>query len=248
MQLNIYKDYHDLSDHTADEIISLVKNKPNALLCLATGDSPRLAYKLMVEKAIHDKVDFSKCTFIGLDEWVGLPPANEGTCSYFLHTIIFNPLKIAASQIHLFDALSSDLKKECATMNKVIIDKGGIDLMIVGVGMNGHVGFNEPGVPESYNAHVIDLDEITQSVGQKYFSGPVTIQQGITLGLNQFLHARKAIMMASGFKKAPVMQKAIEQEININMPASIIRKHPNGVVMIDEEAASQLKTAGAAHQ
>jgi len=245
MQLKIYKDYQELSDHVADEIVSTVKNKPDAVLCLATGHSPQLAYKLMVQKVIQKKIDFSRVSFIGLDEWVGLPPSNEGTCSYFLHSLIFNDLKINPSQIHLFDALSKDLDRECETMNKTIIDKGGIDLMIVGVGMNGHVGFNEPGVPVSYNAHVIDLDDTTQTVGQKYFSSPVTITQGITLGLSQFLQAKKAIMIASGLKKAPVMQQALEDDIDINMPASIIRTHPNGVVMIDEEAASLFKSAGA---
>ncbi|MBS1597937.1 MAG: glucosamine-6-phosphate deaminase [Bacteroidetes bacterium] len=248
MHLNIYKNYQDLSEHVADEIISLVKNKPDAVLCLATGDSPRLAYKLMVERVIKEKLDFSRCTFIALDEWVGLPPSNEGTCAYFLNAIIFSPLKIDAKQIHLFNALSNDLDKECSKMNRTIIDSGGIDLIIVGVGMNGHVGFNEPGVPTNYDAHVINLDEVTQSVGQKYFSGPVAIKQGITLGLNQFLHSKKAIMIASGLKKAPVMQQALEKEINIDMPASIIRKHMNGFVMIDEDAASALKTAAASQK
>ena len=248
MRLNIYKNYQELSAQTANEIISLVKNKPDAVLCLATGDSPRLAYKLMVEKVINEKLDFSRCSFIGLDEWVGIPPTSDGTCRYFLENIIFNPLKIAPGQIHLFDALSNDLEKECDSMNKTIVNKGGIDLMIVGVGMNGHVGFNEPGVSISKNAHVIELDEITQTVGQKYFSGPVAIKKGITLGLNQFLQAKEAIMMASGSKKAAVMQKALEEEININMPASIVRKHANGIVMLDEDAASLLKTADMAQK
>jgi glucosamine-6-phosphate isomerase len=241
MQLNIYKDYNELSVHAANAIIELVKNKPHAVLCLAAGDTPRLTYSLMAKKAQEEKIDFSKCSFIGLDEWVGIPPQNEGSCRYFLQTTIFTPLQIASEQINLFDALSNDLEKECTTMNKKIIDKGGIDLMLVGVGMNGHIGFNEPGVPVSNNAHVIDLDEVTQSVGQKYFSEPVAIKKGITLGLNQLLQSRKAIMMANGLKKAPVISKTLEEEINIGMPASIIRKHAQGIVMIDKEAASALK-------
>ena len=241
MQLKIYKDYNTLSFHIAAEIIELVKNKPTAVLCLASGDTPRLAYSLMAQKAMDEKIDFSHCTFIGLDEWVGIPPQNEGSCHFFLQTNVFKPLSLSSSQIHLFNAMSGDLVQECRTMDKIISDKGGIDLMVVGVGMNGHIGFNEPGSSFDNYSHVIDLDDTTQSVGQKYFTQPVIIKQGITLGLNHFLHSRKAIMIANGIKKAGVIKKALEEEINIRMPASIIRTHSQGVVMIDEEAASLLK-------
>src|SRR5882762_2842934 len=100
MQLKIYKDYPALSLHAADEIINLVKNQPEAVLCLASGDTPRLMCRLMTEKAITEKVDFSRCTFIGLDEWVGIPPENEGSCHFFFQTQVFTPLHLSSSQIH----------------------------------------------------------------------------------------------------------------------------------------------------
>ena len=245
MQLKIYKDYNALSTAAANEIIELVKNKPDAVLCLAAGDTPRLTYSLMAKKAMDEKIDFTRCSFIGLDEWVGIPPENEGSCSYFLQTTIFTPLKIASRQINLFDALSKDPEKECVKMNMTIKEKGGIDLMLVGVGMNGHIGFNEPGVVVTNNAHVIDLDEVTQSVGQKYFSEPAEIKKGITLGFNQLLESRKVILVANGLKKAAVIRKTLEEEISTAMPASIIRTHVQGIVMIDEEAASALKNVHA---
>lgn len=248
MQLNIYKDYNELSAQAANEIIELIKIKPDAVLCLAAGDTPRLAYTLMAKKAGDEKIDFTRCSFIGLDEWVGIPPQNAGSCRYFLQTTIFTPMRIATAQINLFDAMSADLDKECVKMNTRILEKGVIDLMLVGVGMNGHIGFNEPGVLVSNNAHVIDLDEVTQSVGQKYFSEPVAIKKGITLGLNQLLQSKKAILMANGSKKATVIRRALEGEINTEMPASIIRKHTNGIVMIDEEAASLLKSEPVIHK
>ena len=240
MQLQIFKNYDELSFHAAERIIALVKNNPDAVLCLAAGDTPRLAYNLMSKKAIEEKVDFSRCTFIGLDEWVGIPPENEGSCCFFLRTNIFDPLHISSSQIHLFDALSEDLVQECSGMDKIIREKGGIDLMLVGVGMNGHIGFNEPGVSVNNYSHVIDLDEATQSVGQKYFKQTTTLKKGITLGLNHLLQAREVIMVANGLKKAEVISRALESEINTAIPASIIRTHPHGIVMIDEEAASLL--------
>jgi glucosamine-6-phosphate isomerase len=241
MQLKIYKDYHTLSSHAAAEIIGLVKNKPGAVLCLAAGDTPRLTYAFIAKKAMDEKADFTRCTFIGLDEWVGIPPGNEGSCRFFLQTQLFDPLQIAASQTHLFNALAEDLSHECATMDKIIAEKGGIDLMFAGVGMNGHIGFNEPGASVNNYSHVTDLDDTTQSVGQKYFQQPARLRKGITLGLKHFLESGKAIIIANGIKKAGVMRKVLEEEITTNMPASIIRSHAQGMVMIDEEAASLLK-------
>jgi len=238
MQLEIYKDYKELSIHAADAMLDCVQKKPSAVICLASGDSPKLAYQLFVQKVLKTKTDISACTFIGLDEWVGIPPENEGSCHNFLHIYVFTPLQLSASQVYLFDALPNDLAEECNAMDDFIADKGGIDLMVVGVGMNGHIGFNEPGVSIDNYAHVIELDEITQSVGQKYFNEPVKINKGITLGLQYLLEAELVIMLANGFKKASVIKKALEDTISTDMPATIMRMHANSIIMTDEEAAS----------
>ena len=240
MLLTIYQDYDELSAHVASEIIALVNNKPEAVLCFASGDTPRLSCQLLAARAIKEKTDFSKCTFIGLDEWVGIPPENEGSCRFFFESLLLKPLNFASSQIHLFDALSTNPLQECRKMDELILAKGGIDLMIVGVGMNGHIGFNEPGVSFSNYSHVIDLDETTISVGQKYFKGPVVLMQGITLGLKHLVESKKVFLIANGSKKAEVIKKTIESEISNDFPATIIRNHPQGVVMVDEAAASLL--------
>jgi len=241
MELKIYRDYETLSSHTADEIISVVKNKPDAILVFASGDTPRLAYRLVAEKAKSQKVDFGRVTFVGLDEWMGIPPDNPGSCHYFLYENVFNLLGTASNQIHLFNGLSKNPEKEVQKINAVISDKGGIDLMVVGVGMNGHIGFNEPGVSPDLYAHVVPLDEMTQSVGQKYFKEKMSLTHGITLGLKHLLESKKSIMIANGEKKAPIIKRALEGEISNRFPASIMRKHPNALVMIDEGAASLLK-------
>jgi len=240
MQLKIYKDHQSLSDAAANDIIELVKNKPNAVVCMASGETPRLTCKLLVEKVIKDKVDLSGITFIGLDEWVGIPPENEGSCHYFFQTEIFKPLHFSSSQVHLFDALSGNLDEECRKADMVIAEKGGIDLMIVGIGMNGHIGFNEPGVSFDNYAHVIDLDETTITVGQKYFKTPVTLQKGITLGLKHLQQSKKVLLLANGTKKAAVIKKTVEGEITDEFPASIMQTHANGFVMIDDEAGALL--------
>ncbi|MEO6719905.1 MAG: glucosamine-6-phosphate deaminase [Ferruginibacter sp.] len=240
MQLSIYKDYEELSHYAAAAIIDFVKTNPLAVLCFATGDSPRLTYKLIVEAAQAKKVDFSKCSFTALDEWVGISPENEGSCHHFLETNIFKPLQIEAANIHLFDALSDDLANECRKMDQLIQEKGGIDLMLVGVGMNGHIGFNEPGTLIDQYSHVVNLDDTTQKVGQKYFKEATQLKQGITLGLKHFLQSKKTIMLASDSKKAGIMKQVIKGEISTAVPASVIRMHLNAEIMIDEEAAALL--------
>jgi glucosamine-6-phosphate isomerase len=241
MQLTIFKDYNALSQQAAEEITALVKRKPDAVLCLASGSTPLLTCELLVQKAKAENIDLSSCTFIGLDEWVGIPPENEGSCAFFFHNQVFKHLNFSPSRIHLFNALSKNPAQECEKMDRVIFENGGIDLMLVGVGMNGHVGFNEPGVSFDLYAHVAELDETTTSVGQKYFRESTELKQGITLGLKHLLESKKVLMLANGAKKAAIMKKALEAEITNRLPAGIIRRHPHSIVMIDEEAAAMLE-------
>lgn len=242
MSLQIFPDYSSLSLHVAETIVMHLKQEPESVLCLAAGDTPRLAYTQFVQAVRRERMDISKCTFVGLDEWIGIPPGNEGSCHYFLKNNLFQPLSISPDQVHLFNALTKDVRGECAKMDAVIRDKGGIDFMLVGVGMNGHIGFNEPGVSITHYSHVVDLDETTQSVGQKYFKESTKLLKGITLGLQHLLESRKVIVMASGGKKAGIMQKALEGPVTTAVPASIIRQHPHGFTMLDQDAAALLTT------
>jgi glucosamine-6-phosphate isomerase len=241
MTVEIYKDYETLSDKAAEHICKMVSNKPQAVLCLAAGETPRLTYQLLVAKGHAQRIDFSQCTFIGLDEWVGIGPENPGSCQYFLRNQLFGPLQIHEKQIQLFNSLADNIEAECSKIDAFISEKGGIDLMLAGVGMNGHIGFNEPGVSPHLYSHVINLDATTQSVGQKYFKESTVLKKGITLGLQHLLESRQAILMASGQKKSPVIQMALEGPITPDMPASIIRNHEQAYVMLDEEASSFLK-------
>ncbi len=240
METRIFKDYEELSDTTADAILTVVKNNPMAMLCLASGDTPRLAYSIAAKRAQKENVDFSRCTFVALDEWMGIPPDNEGSCQFFLRHYLFNPLNIPEKNINFFNALSTNPEEECKKMNDVIARKDGLDLMIVGIGMNGHIGFNEPGQPFDQYAHVVDLDETSTTVGQKYFRESTQLSKGITLGLRHMLEAKKVLLIASGLKKAEIIKKTMDEEISPKVPSTSIRNHPNGYVMLDKEAASLL--------
>ena len=160
MKLKIFETYELLSLATAQEIIATVTRKPNAVLCLAGGDTPLRTYQIVVQQSREMKVDFSKIHFIGLDEWVGIGPDNPGSCQYFLRNNIFELLGISTHQIHLFDSHAQNWDTECRKMDRMIDVLGGIDLMLVGIGMNGHVGFNEPGVSLRLKSHVVELDEV----------------------------------------------------------------------------------------
>ncbi|MBS1948075.1 MAG: glucosamine-6-phosphate deaminase [Bacteroidetes bacterium] len=237
MRVRIFDDYDSLSQATASEVINLVKEKPHAVICLPSGSTPLGTCQWIVKNAQQQETDFSKCVFIGLDEWVGIGKENPGSCSYFFYHHFFDPLKIPEQQIFLFDAFAKNWSEECKKMDKTIAAKGGIDLMIVGIGMNGHIGFNEPGTSFRLLSHVTDLDETTKSVGQKYFPQKTHLSKGITLGLGHLMKANKAILIANGKNKAQIIHKALKEPVSEDMPASIMRKHSNGFFYVDKEAA-----------
>lgn len=239
MQVKIFPDHEALSSAAADIIIQLIRIKPAALLCFASGETPRRTCELLVEKSINENVDFSKCSFAGLDEWVGIPPTNDGSCHYFFQHLVLDTLQ--PQNAFLFNAISGDMEGECAKMDQFILQHGPIDLMMVGIGMNGHIGFNEPGVSVGLRSHVIDLDPTTLAVGQKYFKKKAPIRQGITLGLSYLQQSGVVLLLANGEKKSTVIHEAVEGPVTPQFPASIIQTHANSIVMIDKPAASQLK-------
>jgi len=240
MHKHIFDTPELLAQFTAGKIIDLVSKKPTAVLCMASGETPKLTNEYIVEIAKKNAVDFSAVQFISLDEWAGIPKSNRGSCYYFLNETIFEPLAINQSNIHFFDSTANDLSSECERITKIIQKLNGIDVIVVGIGMNGHIGFNEPGVYPNLFAHVIELDAVTLQVGQKYFSEPTPVQKGITLGIAQFMQSRMAILMASGSKKAAIIKKSMEQKVSVAVPASFIRQHNNGFVLLDSDAASLL--------
>jgi len=240
MRLEIAKDYQELSELVATMITDRIKEKPNSVICLASGDTLKLALRKVVDKATQQQIDFSAVQFIGLDEWIGITAETHGSCADFFNKYIFLPLGIPNNNFHLFNGTAIDLEKECKKMDEIILRLGGIDLMVVGIGINGHIGFNEPGISTSLKSHVAELQETTQSVGQKYFNSTQILKEGITLGFQHLIDSKEVILMASGVAKAQIIQKTILGEISEVVPATVIRKHPNALILIDEEAASSI--------
>ncbi|HVW95506.1 MAG TPA: glucosamine-6-phosphate deaminase [Mucilaginibacter sp.] len=240
MNVLIHKNYDGMCRAAADIIIEQIKLKSDALICLTSGDTPAGVYRMLVEDARQGKVDFSQCYFVGLDEWVGMDKNDEGSCTNFLYDAFFTPAKISPSRMMVFDAKASDLDASCAAMDAFIKEKGLLTMMLVGVGMNGHIGLNEPGADFNAYAHHSPLDPVTVAVGQKYFKSKTVLTEGITLGLQHLRDAGIPMLLASGKKKAEIIFKALNGEVTPDVPASIFQTLPSAYVMLDEEAASLL--------
>ncbi|MES2517181.1 MAG: glucosamine-6-phosphate deaminase [Bacteroidota bacterium] len=237
MTVQTFPNYDALSEATANVIIAVLKQKPDAVICIASGDTPMGVCKFLAKS---DPNLFTKCTFVGLDEWVGMDENDEGSCKYGVYQNLFMPLNLPTERIKYFDAKAPDLTAECDKINDFISSRGGLDVMLVGVGMNGHIALNEPNTPFNIYAHISDLEEITKEVGQKYFTKPTILTQGITLGLAHLQEAKLPILIANGQRKAAVIKKALTESISEQFPASIFQTIEHSLVMLDTDAAQEL--------
>ncbi|GHD63070.1 6-phosphogluconolactonase [Jeongeupia chitinilytica] len=241
MQTRILATPTELADAVAVLIADCVRAKPAAVLCLAGGDTPRAAYARLVEMHRAGEVDLSQVTYVGLDEWVGLPADYPGSCRAFMQETVFGPLAVPPERIVFYDAMADDLQAECRQIDDFLAAHGPLDLVLLGMGMNGHLGMNEPGCIVDSGSIVTELDAVTVSVGQKYFGAqqPV-LKQGITLGIGSIMQAHCAVLMVSGEKKAETVCKALQLEVGNAVPASLLRQHRHAIAMLDAAAASRL--------
>jgi glucosamine-6-phosphate isomerase len=243
MKIQVFPSYEKLSQNAAREIVNTIKQKPDAVISLASGHSPLRACQIFVDLVRREHIDVSKVVFVGLDEWLGVNPNDPGSGESFFKASIGEPLGISKNNYYLFDACATDLHQECFTMDEVIERHGGIDLMVVGIGINGHIGFNEPGVSFDLKSHVIELTETTTQVGQKYFSEAKSLKTGITLGFAHLMAARKVLLLADGNKKTAIVAQAFNGAVSREVPASILLSHANSLVMLDKDAAAGLTTS-----
>lgn len=241
MQLFISDSYESMSAKAAQEVLQLTQSHQNPLICPASGDSPSGLYKELINQVTAYQTDVTGWNFVGLDEWLGMNGNDEGSCRFHLNHQLFNPLHASQNNICFFDGRAKDLNAECDKTEDFIRTKGGIDVAITGLGMNGHVGMNEPGTPASLHSHVAEIDPATQQVGQKYFKEKAEISKGITLGIANLMEAENVMLIVSGTKKASILKKILEGEISEQLPASFLREHKNFSVYADREAAALLQ-------
>lgn len=241
MKIAIYDTYEAMSEAAADLVARQLAEKPTSVLCFPSGDSPTGMLNYLVQWANNGKIDLSQSHFVALDEWIGMDENDDGSCGYYFKHHFFNKLNKSFKSITKFNAKADNLDAECERINNFISSKGGLDIMMVGIGMNGHLGLNEPGTPVDLYAHHSALDPVTVQVGQKYFNKETVLTGGITLGLKHLAEAGKAVLIASGVKKADIIHESLQGTVTTEVPASILQKLSNAFILLDKDAASELE-------
>ena len=237
MEIKVYNDYKELSRAAADLIVQRIRTNPRATICVASGHTPVGVFECLVKDVKSNALDLSQCTFVSLDEWIGVDPTDPGSCLAMLKKDFFDRISLRKDQIRYFDVTAEDLQAECDAMNNLIASRGGLDVMLVGIGTNGHIGMNEPGSFFSDYAHISKLAQETITTGQKYFKKPTMLDKGITLGLRHFQEARLPILMANGLSKAPIIKAVTSSEATELIPATVVHLVKHSVMLLDKDAA-----------
>lgn len=241
MQIYRAKDYEDMSRKAANIIASQVVLKPDCVLGLATGSTPIGAYKNLVEKYEQGDLDFSQVTTVNLDEYKGLPRENDQSYYYFMHDNLFDHVNVKPENTHLPDGTKEDANEECARYEELIRSLGGQDLQLLGLGHNGHIGFNEPDAVFEKTTHCVDLQESTIEANKRFFASVDDVpKQAYTMGIGTIMQAKKILVVVSGEDKADTVAKAFFGPVTPEVPASILQFHKDVILVADEAALSKV--------
>jgi len=240
MNVVTVKNYHQLSVQAAQLVTDQIAKKRNTVLGLATGQTPVGMYRELVQKFQQGEIDFSQVVTFNLDEYYGLSPEHPQSYHYFMWHTFFRYINIPTENIHLLNGTAEDITGECQRYEDLIQQKGGIDLQILGIGDNGHLGFNEPAIGLNSKTHLVNLSEETIQANSKYFNtiGEVP-RQALTMGIGTIMNAEKIILLASGLKKAHVIARTIHGKVSTEVPATVLQLHQDVTIIIDQEAASE---------
>lgn len=232
MKLIEAKNYADLSRKAANIISAQVILKSNSVLGLATGSTPIGTYKQLVEWYNKGDIDFSQVTSINLDEYIGLDPSNNQSYRYFMNDNLFSHVNIPMEQTHVPNGLAKDMEKECTEYDELIRNMGGIDLQLLGIGHNGHIGFNEPDNAFEKTIHIVTLGESTIEANARFFNSIDEVpKQAITMGIKSIMQAKKILLVANGSDKEEIIKKALYGPVTPSVPASILQLHPDLTVV-----------------
>ncbi len=236
------KDYEDMSRKAANIIAAQVTIKPDGVLGLATGSTPIGTYKNLVAKYEAGDLDFSGITSVNLDEYKGLTKDNDQSYYYFMNDNLFSHVNIDKSRTFLPDGTEADSKKACEDYNAVIHSVGGVDLQLLGLGHNGHIGFNEPADHFELETHCVDLTDSTIKANQRFFASYDDVpKQAYTMGIKTIMNAKKVLVVVSGEDKADAVAKSFFGPVTPEVPASVLQLHPDCIVVADKAALSKVK-------
>lgn len=240
MEVIKVKNYEELSKVAADIIADLLKKNPKATLGLATGSSPVGLYQNLIKKYENGEISFKDVKSYNLDEYCELPRSHPESYYSFMHKNLFSHVDIKEENVHIPCSEGSDLQKLCNDYNEEL-HKASIDLQLLGIGANGHIGFNEPGTSFEQETFVVELTEKTRKDNQRFFNSLDEVPtHAMTMGIKNIMQAKKILLVASGKNKQDAVKKLLSGEVSESFPASILNKHNDVVVIIDEEAAGLL--------
>lgn len=237
MKIYKAKDYKDMSRKAANIISAQVIMKPNCVLGLATGSTPIGTYNQLVEWYNKGDLDFSEVTTVNLDEYKGLPRTNDQSYYYFMHQHLFDRVNIDPERTNVPNGMEPDAEKECGRYEELIRSLGGVDLQLLGLGHNGHIGFNEPGEAFEKETHCVDLTESTIEANKRFFASADDVpKQAYTMGIKTIMQAKKILIVVNGESKADIVERAFFGPVTPEVPASILQLH-NDVTLVGDEAA-----------
>ena len=236
------KDYYDMSRKAANIISAQVIMKPNCVLGLATGGTPVGTYKQLVEWYNKGDLDFAEVNTVNLDEYRGLPREHPESYWSFMHRNLFGLVYIRPAAIHMPAGTNMDAAAECSHYDEIIQHLGGVDLQLLGIGHDGHIGFNEPGAAFELGTHCVHLTQETIEANKRFFDNNEDLvpKEAYTMGIKTIMQARKVLMVANGVGKADIIKKAFFGPVTPEVPASILQMHPDFTLVLDAEAASKL--------
>ncbi|URZ18351.1 glucosamine-6-phosphate deaminase [Clostridium felsineum] len=241
MKIVTVDDYSEMSKFAAKIVASQVILKDNSVLGLATGDTPLQMYRELINLYNEEELDFSKITTFNLDEYYGISEDNPHSYHYYMKNNFFKFINIADSNINILDGKTKNIEDECKAYDNKIAAAGGIDLQVLGIGVNGHIGFNEPDVNFEAETHLVKLDKKTVESNARFFASKEDVPiSALSMGIKTIMQSRKILLLASGPKKAEAVFKMLKEKISPELPASILQLHNDTTVIVDKAASSML--------
>ncbi len=235
--------YDMISKRAAAMVASQVTVKPKSVLGLATGSTPVGMYQELVKMYQKDEVDFSDIRTFNLDEYFPIQQDNEQSYAYYMNQNLFSHINIKKESIHIPNGATSDVGIECDVYDKAMEDAGGIDLQVLGIGNNGHIGFNEPNLHFETGTHVVELDAGTIQANARFFQSESEVpRQAISMGIRNIMNAKKIVLLANGAAKADIMEKMLYGEVSPHVPASVLQLHRDVTVLLDQEAGAKIRS------
>lgn len=241
MKIYRAKDYDDLSRKAANIISAQIIMKPDCVLGLATGSSPVGTYRQLTEWYEKGDLDFSQVSSVNLDEYKGLAPENEQSYRYFMNKNLFDHVNIDKNHTFVPNGLAEDDEEECRRYDDLIRSLGGVDLQLLGIGHNGHIGFNEPDNAFEKGTHCVALQESTIEANKRFFASADEVPKyAYTMGIQTIMQAKKILIVISGKDKAEIVKKAFFGPVTPAVPASILQMHNDVILVADEDALSEI--------